>query len=92
MISRKPTLVLWLLNKAGYADRARDGGRSFGTVFWINGLNFLLTWGVFFIVTGLLLGSRNSAAVVAAAVLAGSAAYGLLVAFSLPKMASEVEK
>lgn|GEM_PF-3519250 len=80
MIYRKPWLVNWLLKKTGKADAIALSSGRFVHDWWINGLNFLLTFGAFFALVRLLLGPPARPLIDVMVVMAGSVIYGLAAA------------
>ncbi len=85
MIFKRPWLVLWLLDKGGWLERIKASPHRFGHAVWINGLNFLLTFGPTFLLLRLWLGPDDGWGRSFWVVVAGALVYGLMVASAAPK-------
>lgn len=80
MMYSEPRLVLWLLRKSGHLPAIERAGHPFIHDWWINGLNYLLTFGPVFALIRVVLGPQGNVPATVSWFVAGSVVYGLMVA------------
>lgn len=79
----KPTLVLWILGSLGFSFSSKYPSWTFSSVFLINVLNFLLTWGALIFFANVAFDLKISMFRIFVVAACASLLYGLTVASSI---------
>lgn len=82
-IHLKPTFVLWILESLGFSFSSKYPSWTFPSVFLINALNFLLTWGALIFLANVAFDLDISMLRILVVAACASLLYGLIVASSI---------
>lgn len=88
-IHRKPTLTLWILKRLGFLSSSSHLPASSASLFLISAFDFLITWGVFFVLSAAVLDTQNGWLRLLMTTAGASVCYGLLLAFSVGKRSQD---
>jgi len=84
MLFKNAPVAVWILSRMGVDVSGAALERSFFLRSFVHALNFLLTWGLFVVITWSLQDERNALGLKISCAVIGSAIYGLLIAAHAP--------